>query len=406
LLAAAFRACIKTCDFAVWLVGPTGVFKSEPAALAQQHYGAAMNARHLPGNFASTGNSIEAMAFLAKDALLVIDDFAPQGGLQDMARYHSTADRILRAAGNNQGRGRLRADATLHNQRAPRGLILATGEDVPRGHSIRARTFIIEIAPGDVRTNILSDCQAAAAEGLLAASLGAFVRWLAPKYDHVLHTLQKRVIELRSVATTPHSRTPGIVADLQAGIELLAAFAVEAGALLAEEQEQLTGQCWHALNQVAAAQRAQQESSEPTGVFLSLLRAAILSGKAHVADVNGSAPSDGERWGWKSVGAGENERWLSQGERVGWIDGDDLYLEPTASYTIAQKFGRDGGQPIVVSEGVLKKRLNEKGFLVTTDQTRGTLAVRKRIRGTPIAVLHLQAQTLFECVRFSAPEVG
>lgn len=135
LLAATVRACIRSCDFAVWLVGPTGTFKSEAVALAQQHYGAGMNARHLPGNFASTANCIETLAFLAKDALLVVDDFAPAGGSQDIARYHSTADRILRAAGNNQGRGRLRSDATLHNQRPPRGLILATGEDSPRSHS-------------------------------------------------------------------------------------------------------------------------------------------------------------------------------------------------------------------------------------------------------------------------------
>src|SRR5205085_2693545 len=33
LLAAVFRAAIKPCDFGVWLVGPTGVFKSELAAL-------------------------------------------------------------------------------------------------------------------------------------------------------------------------------------------------------------------------------------------------------------------------------------------------------------------------------------------------------------------------------------
>jgi hypothetical protein len=38
-----------------------------------------MNRLHLPGAWASTGNSLEALAFHAKDALIVIDDFAPQG---------------------------------------------------------------------------------------------------------------------------------------------------------------------------------------------------------------------------------------------------------------------------------------------------------------------------------------
>ena len=103
ILAAVYRAVLNSADFAVWLTGTTGVFKSEEAALAQQHYGSTMDARHLPANFSSTGNSLEIQAFHAKDALLVIDDFAPHGSQHDVARYHGSAERIIRAAGNNQG---------------------------------------------------------------------------------------------------------------------------------------------------------------------------------------------------------------------------------------------------------------------------------------------------------------
>jgi hypothetical protein len=46
----------------------TGRFKSEAAALAQQHFGAGLDARHLPANWSSTGNALEALAFTAKDA--------------------------------------------------------------------------------------------------------------------------------------------------------------------------------------------------------------------------------------------------------------------------------------------------------------------------------------------------
>src|SRR5205823_6105503 len=47
LLAATFRAAICQADFSVFLVGLTGVGKSELAALMQQHFGAAMDARNL-----------------------------------------------------------------------------------------------------------------------------------------------------------------------------------------------------------------------------------------------------------------------------------------------------------------------------------------------------------------------
>jgi hypothetical protein len=54
LLAAASRAVFGDADFALHLVGETGVFKSEVAALCQQHFGPAMNRLNLPGTWSST----------------------------------------------------------------------------------------------------------------------------------------------------------------------------------------------------------------------------------------------------------------------------------------------------------------------------------------------------------------
>ena len=124
------RAPLGSTDLSVQLAGPTGAGKSELVALVQQHYGAAMDARHLPASWSSTGNALEVQAFAAKDAVLVVDDFAPGGTAQDRARLNREAARIFRAQGNLSGRARLRPDATLRPIKAPRGLILSTGEDV------------------------------------------------------------------------------------------------------------------------------------------------------------------------------------------------------------------------------------------------------------------------------------
>ncbi len=102
VMAAVVRAVFDAADFSVQLVGETGAFKSELAALAQQFYGAKMNRRHLPGSWSSTPNSIEVLTFHAKDVLVVVDDFAPQGSTSDVARYHASADRVFRAAGTAQ----------------------------------------------------------------------------------------------------------------------------------------------------------------------------------------------------------------------------------------------------------------------------------------------------------------
>jgi len=112
LFGAVWRAALGSCDFGLHLFGRTGVMKSELAALAQQHFGAGLDARHLPANWMSTANAIEGAAFAAKDALLVVDDFNPTGAA-DPQKLHAVADRVFRGAGNGAGRNRMGADLTL-----------------------------------------------------------------------------------------------------------------------------------------------------------------------------------------------------------------------------------------------------------------------------------------------------
>ncbi len=156
----------------------------------------------------------------------------------------------------------------------------------------------------------------------------------------------------------------------------------------------LEDRCWTALNKVAKAQRVQQEASEPTRRFLELLRAAILSGEAHIANLKGGAPGDDGEWGWTLVGSGDRQRFVPKGNCIGWLDGSDLFLEPTAAFSMAQELGRSTGEPLAVSQTTLKRRLREKGLLASVDAARETLTVRKTIQGTGIPVLHLHSDAL------------
>src|SRR5262249_32492194 len=132
--------------------------------LVQAHWGPT----RVSTNWASTPNALERIAFLAKDAVLVVDDFAPRGTVYDIAKLHAAAERLLRGQANHAGRQRMNADASLRPEMYPRGLILATGEDVPSGHSLRARMVVVEIGKGDVDLGRLTQLQAAAEAGTLA----------------------------------------------------------------------------------------------------------------------------------------------------------------------------------------------------------------------------------------------
>jgi hypothetical protein len=55
-------------------------------------------------------------------------------------------------------------------------------------------------------------------------------------------------------------------------------------------------------------------------------QAALAGGTAHVADRQGKVPAEAAAWGWQRPKTGR--KWVSQGTRIGWVAGNDLYRDP------------------------------------------------------------------------------
>lgn len=399
VLSAVFRAAFRPADFGLHLVGPSGTFKSEIAALGQQFFGREMDSRNLPGSWSSTANSLEGQAFLAKDALLVIDDFAPTAA--DSARMHRDADRLFRNQGNNAARGRMRADGSLRPDRPPRGLILSTGEDVPRGHSLRARSLILEFAPGMISSEWLSARQNDARSGIYCGCMRAFLEWLATQYQKLAKRWPALVTELRSELSENglHARTPAIVAELLLGFRCFTLFARAVEAISDTQREELNLQCRSALIQVARLQTEHQRQSEPADMFMKLLAAVLSSGRGHIARFDGNAPDQSAIFGWRKSGSqgpnGTADTWQAQGRLIGWTDGDGVFLEPDATFAEVQKLAAEQGDLIPVTKSTVWKRLSEKGHLASTYP--GRLKVQKRIAGGVKWLVHLRAESITGC---------
>jgi hypothetical protein len=389
LLAAAYRAPLGISDFSLHLSGPTGEGKSELAALLAQHFGPGLDARHLV-SWESTENALEGVAFAAKDAVVVIDDFAPTGTAYDVQRWQKKADRVLRAMGNRSGRRRMRPDTTLRPEKPPRCLIVSTGEDVPRGQSLRARMLVLELGPGQLDFGRLTACQREASAGAYARSMAGYVRYRASRYKAISAGMGQELDELRRAAgrSGQHRRTPEIVANLALGLRYLLRFARDVGAVSPEEAEELWRHGWKALGDAAIYHSRHQTAQEPTRRFIELLSAAIAGGRAHVANPEGENPKHPEAWGWRFSG----EEWRPQGERVGWVDEEHLYLEPEVAFAAAQRQGRDTGDPLAITGRTLNKRLHERGLLTSTDPPH--LTARRVLQGKRRRVLHLPADAL------------
>jgi len=122
------------------------------------------------------------------------------------------------------------------------------------------------------------------------------------------------------------------------------------------------------------------------------LSSALFSGRAHLADREvGRPPIHPEACGWRR---NESGGFIPAGDCIGWVDGDNLYLDLTAAYRLAQVLGRDSAEGISVGEQTLKKRLNDKKLLASTDEKRETLTVRRILAGTSKSVLHFLRTTI------------
>jgi hypothetical protein len=273
---------------------------------------------------------------------------------------NAKADRIFRGQGNNAGRGRMRQDGvTLRDPAPPRGVTLSTGEDVPRGESLQARVWNLEVSPGDIDFDKVKACQKEGAAGLYAECMSAFLKWVAPQYVAVTARLRELAekYSLKATRGGQHARTPEIIANLMAGMCLFVGFAREVGAISEDEGKEIRTDTWKSLLQAAAAQTRGLTSEDPARRFLELIGAAILRGDAHLGDARGGGTT------------------ALKGRLVGWwnSDRDTIWLDLDSAFAVAQELARQQAEPFPVRMKTLGNRLKDRGLLATYGKHRNTV---------------------------------
>jgi hypothetical protein len=379
-------------DVTGWLEGPSGARKSSLAALMMCHFGT-FSRVHPPDSWESTANTLERLAFLAKDTLLWIDDYAPQPSAKEAHEQERKAQRVIRAQGNLSGRGRMRADTSLRPQYYPRGVILSTGELHPTGTSTFARILQLDVDKNDVNLDVLSTSQTES--HLLAEVMAAYVGWIQPQLETLPAMLKARWHELRSQGLpylTHHSRHPEVYAHLAVAWELFLRFATENGVLT--ENDRLLQ--WHAgcetLMQAINRQRIDAEAEDPVHRFCSHIKEALIQGKGYLDDVRGGYPEDAGQWGWTMQTIRHNDGTMSDewkpsqaASMLGWIDKDFVYLLPDAAYRLVFENLQRAGVTLLPQQ-TLWKRLIDRGYVQRGEKRYTT---QKRIGDVRIYILKL-----------------
>ncbi|MGE3607987.1 MAG: bifunctional DNA primase/polymerase [Bacteriovoracaceae bacterium] len=359
LFCSIYRAAIGNIvplDFSVMIVGSTGVRKTTYAGIINGHFGN-FDEHHLPESWCSTANALERKAFLVKDGVLLIDDFTP--GETDPR----TVTYLFRGLSNGSGRSRMTRDGGIRPAHIPRCLLISTGEDIPDGQSIRPRVVILYVRAGDITIPAIDKLKEQSHHFPFA--MANFVQWFAGKYEEKKNTLPVRYNQIRSrfVSESKHGRVASNIAHLCLGLEEFLEFAVEKCAMTAEEAYDLMEErAIPAFRRLAEQQVNYQRVSDPIDIFITNIRAALVTGKAHLKGKGNSYPSNPSQWGWKSDKDGN---WITSGEHIGWITEDEIWLQPEMAYNMARRLASPN-QNIHIHRDALWTRLRDRGLISTS----------------------------------------
>lgn len=391
LLAATFVPLYGPVDFAMHVTGRTGTFKSEMISLFQSHFGASMDARHLPASWSSTPNALEAQAYYACNAPLVVDDFVPGGTSWQCRTLQANADKIIRAQGNQSGRARLTDTSHLQQTMYPRGVILSTGEDTPEGHSVRGRMMIMELTPGDITANRLTLCQKN--RRLYPATTAALVQHLAKSpanLDAQADFLRSKFLEIG------HSRTPTMLARLSVAIDHVLTWMQTAADLEPKYVEALKNDARASIVEAGRTQKQYLEAADPCECFCNTIRQILATGLGHLRTINGGIPSKATTLGWVSEQSmGDVPTYKSRGICLGWINWakGEVFIEHNAGYALIKKVG---GADLGLTKQTLLKRLKDAGLLTRVEDDRQRNTVRITAEEHPRTVLAMPITEVLE----------
>jgi hypothetical protein len=179
-----------------------------------------------------------------------------------------------------------------------------------------------------------------------------------------------------------HLRHAEAVAEWTAGWELFLRFALEQKAVTKRKTELSLTRVRDQLFLTLPMQAEIQDEADPGEIYITMIRALLGSKRAVLAGMDGLPPSDelapacswtqGDRLDRGSQGYGQVvPHWERAGaDRIGWIDGDMVYLEPSAAYAAVERIAREQSE-VVGSKRQVHTRLMETGRIKTDPQVPG-----------------------------------
>ncbi len=344
--------------FTLSIEGGSGDLKSSFSAVGLNHYGQKFTEYAMPADWLATANSLEKLCFHAKDVPLVIDDLRPSTNPTESRMLQEAVSRITRAAGNRQGRGRLDANSQFKRTFAPRGVVIMTAERKAMGKSTNSRILTVDVDPGDINAGLLSVAQKQ--RHVYAYAMRGYIESIAKDWEELSVALPAQVVELRAAngGEGHHRRLPNATAILHTAFCCAMSYAIEIGAIDQADAERREQECYKVLKDMAESQNQATEAEDPARKYITIIASLIAQEKAYLSGK-----------GAESVIGNE------ESEKLGWHDGQTVYLLPGAYNTVC-KFASAEGWNFPSDEGTLRKELERGGYMSRNAQERLTTTMR------------------------------
>ncbi len=381
---------VRPLNAVIAVYGSTQSGKSTITHLALTHFGRDFIKEHgynAPADWVSTPTALEGCMFLTKDCVMVIDDFAPQFTSQAEAQnIRRAAAYVVRSVGNRSARSRSRADLSQQVTRIPRSLVIMTAEDSLPGQGIAGRMVYVAMQRGDILPDPekgiganphLDDLQQRAQAGLLNQAMSLYIQYLAGHWDEVSSQFAGMVEASGDWARGQgglQNRLPDAFGVLNAAQRLALNIFERLGLLPAAEASRLAEENQAALLDVIANQAERVAAESPVVKLFTALHSLLAAKKVYLEP----------RRNPSSYNSPYNA------EKIGWYDGDIIYLDTHLALASAIAFYQDLRQNLDISTEALQRQVAQiPGLLSERDSDGRHIRVVKKLGGETRRVLAL-----------------
>lgn len=396
----AYRAILPNNALVALMVAPPGSGKTAISMIAGEHFYPAMSQANKcflsMAALGSTAKSAQMIQHRAKDALMVIDDFPPQTSSADR-RAGADQSAMIRAAYDRAARDVLSQDRRMVPGPVPRCAVLSSAEYAPGDTGARERALVVPMPwgvcpPVDEIASAQSPARARARSRFMAwviqetakVSVEDVEAWTSERDAHYGAAIRAQGYDAR---TSEH------IAKLLTGWAWVVSRLVAAGVLAELAQQWLDGPVWSAALDAAAANHDPDSDVTPADQLVRMIGDVL--GRGHVASASSpdSPPSglDPAGCGW-SVVPGMSVAHRPRGDRLGWVRGDRLWLDPATVLSAVQRLAVDEGVQLAAnSVAAASSLLAASSIGMVSDQGKHSHRVRvgglrHRVWDVPVAL--------------------